>query len=444
LTSVAPVPMLGVAVAPASGSLPSTSPAVSGRYRNITNISVSGIGNTLTALGDDSSPEDEEADAYTYVDVDFDRSRTPVVSRVNALGPRIAAASDYHDSSLNSISDSYPNQQGNYSHRTLSQPALRMQHDPREPTVSYIHENGSILSPRRSTSPTTITAPLEAHKGAGNGFRLPSIAELRLDLSLDEYEAHAALGSLSSASVTRPNTAGALDHNPPRAIRHRKRDSWNSPSTSSTASLNINPKYPVPVPYPTLVPPPPFHLYHSHNGNGNDPPTDPTRSPDYTNQYRFRVLSSSSAATSPSMERPSSRSLGHHTHSHAQYPPYSRSNSRTLSTSRPSSSATTTTQAYMHSTPTHPPSSFPFIPAQPPRMTPEASEGEPRRKRRKYEEIERRYPCGWQGCLKAYGTLNHLNDHVSLQGHGPKRRASGEFTHYPVYNAAVAQGAIIN
>jgi len=31
------------------------------------------------------------------------------------------------------------------------------------------------------------------------------------------------------------------------------------------------------------------------------------------------------------------------------------------------------------------------------------------------------YKCGWQGCEKAYGTLNHLNAHVTMQGHGTKR-----------------------
>ncbi|AEO69561.1 uncharacterized protein THITE_2120147 [Thermothielavioides terrestris NRRL 8126] len=44
-----------------------------------------------------------------------------------------------------------------------------------------------------------------------------------------------------------------------------------------------------------------------------------------------------------------------------------------------------------------------------------------KRPRRRYEEIERMYRCGWQGCEKAYGTLNHLNAHVTMQGHGPKR-----------------------
>ncbi|KAF3082406.1 hypothetical protein TWF569_003084 [Orbilia oligospora] len=44
-----------------------------------------------------------------------------------------------------------------------------------------------------------------------------------------------------------------------------------------------------------------------------------------------------------------------------------------------------------------------------------------KRPRRRYEEIERMYKCGWNGCEKAYGTLNHLNAHVTMQSHGVKR-----------------------
>ncbi|KAI9729719.1 MAG: hypothetical protein M1834_006670 [Cirrosporium novae-zelandiae] len=44
-----------------------------------------------------------------------------------------------------------------------------------------------------------------------------------------------------------------------------------------------------------------------------------------------------------------------------------------------------------------------------------------KRPRRRYEEIERMYKCGWNGCEKAYGTLNHLNAHVTMQAHGAKR-----------------------
>jgi hypothetical protein len=37
------------------------------------------------------------------------------------------------------------------------------------------------------------------------------------------------------------------------------------------------------------------------------------------------------------------------------------------------------------------------------------------------------YKCGWNGCEKAYGTLNHLNAHVTMQSHGSKRTPEGEF-----------------
>lgn len=44
-----------------------------------------------------------------------------------------------------------------------------------------------------------------------------------------------------------------------------------------------------------------------------------------------------------------------------------------------------------------------------------------KRPRRRYDEIERLYRCSWPSCSKAYGTLNHLNAHVTMQKHGVKR-----------------------
>jgi hypothetical protein len=49
-----------------------------------------------------------------------------------------------------------------------------------------------------------------------------------------------------------------------------------------------------------------------------------------------------------------------------------------------------------------------------------------KRPRRRYEEIERMYKCGHNGCEKAYGTLNHLNAHVTMQSHGQKRTPEGK------------------
>jgi hypothetical protein len=38
-----------------------------------------------------------------------------------------------------------------------------------------------------------------------------------------------------------------------------------------------------------------------------------------------------------------------------------------------------------------------------------------RRHRRRFDEVERYYQCNHPGCSKSYGTLNHLNSHVTIQ-----------------------------
>ena len=53
-----------------------------------------------------------------------------------------------------------------------------------------------------------------------------------------------------------------------------------------------------------------------------------------------------------------------------------------------------------------------------------------KRPRRRFDEIERLYACGWNGCEKAYGTLNHLNAHVAMQKHGEKRLPSRQSLTY--------------
>lgn len=57
-----------------------------------------------------------------------------------------------------------------------------------------------------------------------------------------------------------------------------------------------------------------------------------------------------------------------------------------------------------------------------------------KRPRRRYEEIERMYKCGWNGCEKAYGTLNHLNAHVTMQSHGSKRTPEGKSLYTLLYS----------
>ncbi|KAM7209794.1 hypothetical protein V8F06_014824 [Rhypophila decipiens] len=45
------------------------------------------------------------------------------------------------------------------------------------------------------------------------------------------------------------------------------------------------------------------------------------------------------------------------------------------------------------------------------------------RNRRKDDQVQRKYTCGWNGCEKAYSTIGHLNTHIALQSHGEKRTA---------------------
>ncbi|KAK5070042.1 C2H2 finger domain transcription factor con7 [Lithohypha guttulata] len=68
-----------------------------------------------------------------------------------------------------------------------------------------------------------------------------------------------------------------------------------------------------------------------------------------------------------------------------------------------------------------PPTSGPQRPGQVYSFVPIPGAQQHKRPRRRYEEIERMYKCGWNGCEKAYGTLNHLNAHVTMQSHGSKR-----------------------
>ena len=64
-----------------------------------------------------------------------------------------------------------------------------------------------------------------------------------------------------------------------------------------------------------------------------------------------------------------------------------------------------------------------------------------KRPRRRYEEIERMYKCGWHGCEKAYGTLNHLNAHVTMQSHGNKRTPEGTFGIFVVAKSRLRLGS---
>lgn len=50
------------------------------------------------------------------------------------------------------------------------------------------------------------------------------------------------------------------------------------------------------------------------------------------------------------------------------------------------------------------------------------SQPKKKRPRRKANEMERLYACNWKNCKNSYGTLNHLNAHITFKRHGPKRK----------------------
>ncbi|KAI5967814.1 uncharacterized protein KGF55_000046 [Candida pseudojiufengensis] len=49
-----------------------------------------------------------------------------------------------------------------------------------------------------------------------------------------------------------------------------------------------------------------------------------------------------------------------------------------------------------------------------------------RRFRRRYNQINRRFPCSYPNCMKSYGSLNHLNTHIVSKKHG-HRKAKADF-----------------
>ncbi|KAK8117352.1 uncharacterized protein PG998_005633 [Apiospora kogelbergensis] len=77
----------------------------------------------------------------------------------------------------------------------------------------------------------------------------------------------------------------------------------------------------------------------------------------------------------------------------------------------------------------------PHQPYQPPYHAAFPRQEENKRRRRRPEEIDRIYICGWEGCQKGYGTLNHLNAHVTMQSHGIKRKPERTYipTPFPFY-----------
>ncbi|KAI1486158.1 hypothetical protein F5X96DRAFT_673929 [Biscogniauxia mediterranea] len=183
-----------------------------------------------------------------------------------------------------------------------------------------------------------------------------------------------------------------------------------------------------------------YHPASNHSGSSGgmaqQTPTSPSMPlQDGRNHQPQQVKSDSDVPIDPSIAAPSP------TYPHGQYSPYPPP-PQDMSHSYPQSAGSLYAQPrpdwanYGHPQGQipHPHQVFPHTPtsAPPGRPTqygaqqvysfvPIPGAQQHKRPRRRYEEIERMYKCGWNGCEKAYGTLNHLNAHVTMQSHGQKR-----------------------
>ncbi|RYP92236.1 hypothetical protein DL770_001655 [Monosporascus sp. CRB-9-2] len=172
----------------------------------------------------------------------------------------------------------------------------------------------------------------------------------------------------------------------------------------------------------------------SSGGMAQTPTSPSIPLPDGRNHQSQQVKSDSDMPIDPSIAAPSP------TYGHSQYSAYPAPPPQDMSHSYPQSTGSLYAQPrpdwanYGHPGQQMPPHHvFPHTQASAPpargqyggqqvySFVPIPGAQQHKRPRRRYEEIERMYKCGWNGCEKAYGTLNHLNAHVTMQSHGQKR-----------------------
>ncbi|PHH51019.1 C2H2 finger domain transcription factor CON7 [Ceratocystis fimbriata CBS 114723] len=188
---------------------------------------------------------------------------------------------------------------------------------------------------------------------------------------------HASAGRFSDMAGGR-YTPGAIASPQHMAMSH---------SQTSTSSLNTN-----------------GTGYYSNTPNAY--PAQPSNYTTGTSHYGAELANHSYGAT-PAYRSPT------------EWNGYPHSNIAPTSAFAPQTGAVTTPRSHVHNShsTTHShihPSQYSFV------SIPGSTQH--KRPRRRYEEIERMYKCNFENkCEKAYGTLNHLNAHVTMQGHGPKR-----------------------
>ncbi|ORX57606.1 hypothetical protein DM01DRAFT_1382122 [Hesseltinella vesiculosa] len=164
----------------------------------------------------------------------------------------------------------------------------------------------------------------------------------------------------------------------------------------------------------------PYYTLPSHHHPSMHPPTTPPNPnpsilpPSSNDSVASLVYSNSSSFIPPQQPR-----LYQPQHQHLSSPPTTLDFHPHQAVAGPSTPTPTVVsnvppQHHSHQPPAQKVFSFVSLPGN----------NQKKRPRRKYDEVDRLYHCNFLGCSKSYGTLNHLNAHICMQNHGPKRHPS--------------------
>ncbi|KAI0804168.1 hypothetical protein GGR55DRAFT_699115 [Xylaria sp. FL0064] len=288
--------------------------------------------------------------------------------------------------------------------------------------------------------------PEQQLKSSGPGATLGKLlnaSDSHMERSVHEYSQSGLPSPYPSISGDNQSEASSADHASAAQYPSNQESRPATYSTSATPTSEYG-AYPQSARSTSSFPEHSLRQYHpasNHNGGSAGMAQQTTTSPsmplsDGRNHQPQQVKSDSDVPIDPSIAAPSP------TYPHGQYSPYAppppdmahsypqNAPAGMYGQPRPdwANYGHATGQMPHHQVPyQHPPTSAP--PGRPAQygvqqvysFVPIPGAQQHKRPRRRYEEIERMYKCGWNGCEKAYGTLNHLNAHVTMQSHGQKR-----------------------
>ncbi|KAF2964653.1 hypothetical protein GQX73_g8925 [Xylaria multiplex] len=289
-------------------------------------------------------------------------------------------------------------------------------------------------------------APEQQLRSSSPGAKLGKLlnaSDSPMERSVHEYSQSGLPSPYPSVSGDNQSEASSADHASAAQYPSNQEARPASYSTSATPTSEYG-AYPQSARSTSSFPEHSLRQYHpasNHNGSSGGMAQQSTTSPsmplqDGRNHQPQQVKSDSDVPIDPSIAAPSP------TYPHGQYSPYAPP-PQDMAHNYPQGAP-----AGMYTQPRpdwanygHPTGQMPHHPVSYSHQAPSAPPGRPtqygvqqvysfvpipgaqqhKRPRRRYEEIERMYKCGWNGCEKAYGTLNHLNAHVTMQSHGQKR-----------------------